>query len=119
MMKLLTLKNRTSESFTGMYDGVSYTIQPGASVTLLDFIALHLKNQSICRLNPVMGDAEFRLAIVEHGDDDSPLYDIPDEVLDRSDMDLHKTRIVKMGNRPAVPVHRAAGSAVTAKERDS
>ena len=117
-MKILTLKNRTDKPFTGMYDGVEYVIPADGQLVVLDFIAYHLKKQSVCRYNPVMGDADFRLAILELGDDDSPLTTIPIETFDRTDMDLHKTQIVKVGNRTAVPVHKAnTGSVFTAKER--
>ena len=118
-MTILTLKNRTNEPFTGMYDGVAYTLSPGATLTVPDFIAFHLKNQSVYRMNPILGDADYRLVIPELGDDETIVDAFPEEVLDRVDMNLNKTRIVRLGNRPPAPVHRVAGSAVTIKERES
>lgn len=118
-MKVYTVKNRTAVPFTGMFDGVVYEVPAAGTLALPDFIAFHMKRQSVCRLNPVSGEATFRLAIVELGDEDDPIGEIPEELLDRTDMDLSKTRILKMNNRPAVPQRReAAGSAITSKERE-
>ena len=116
-MQVLTVRNRHNKPFTGVYDGVKYTIPEHGQMTLLRDIAIHLKQQSIFKSNPISGEKEYRLAIVEDGDEDTPLDSLPQETLDRTDMDLNKTKIVVVGNRPAVPVRGVGGNAITAKER--
>ena len=119
-MQLLTVKNRSDEPFAGMYDGVVYTVPPRGQLTLLSYIARHIKNQSVFLDNPITGEKEFRLAIAEDGDEVAPLAEeqLPVESFNRLDMDLNKVRIVRTNTRPAVPMHRDnAGSAHTSKER--
>ncbi len=71
----VTLKNRTSKSLTGQYDGKQHTFPPGYEGQWPEYIALKFKEQ-----NPVMGTEdyfsgykEYLLAIVEHNDDTSPI----------------------------------------------
>lgn len=105
---MLTVKNRHTETFVGMYDGQRYPIKPGTTLTLPDFVARHIRNQSVYLENPVTGERHFRLAIVEEGDDDSPLDELPIESLDRTDMALNKVVHVKTNARPAPPERRGS-----------
>ncbi len=116
---MLTVKNRLKEPFVGMYDGQTYEVK--TTLTLPDAVAWHLKNQSIYRENPISGEREFRLAIVEREEDDSPLSfeDLPIETLDRSDTDFPKVQYKNMKNR-TVPEQRGSGrldSTPISKER--
>lgn len=106
-MALLTLKNRCAEPFIGMYDGVTYEIKDQMTVTA--YVARHLKNQSIYSDNPVTGERKFRLAIVEEGDDASPLGELPLDSLDRTDMDMPRVEYRGSGWKPSVPVPRGSG----------
>jgi len=104
-MALLTLKNRyTKEAFVGMYDGEIYTIVDEAILPV--HAARHLKNQSIIRDNPVTGDNEYRLGIIEAGDDVSPLDVLPEETFDRSDTDYPKSKVIQSNIRQGRPVPR-------------
>lgn len=83
-MKLLTIRNRFPKTaFKGMYDGVPYEISD--RMTIPDFIARHLKKQSIIKDNPVTGEQEYRLTILEEDGDVEDLELLPRESLDRSD----------------------------------
>lgn len=71
----VTLKNRTSKTLTGRYDGKQHDFPPGYSGTWPEYIALVFRNQ-----NPVMGSEDYfsgskqyLLAIPDIGDDDSPI----------------------------------------------
>lgn len=114
---IYTLKNRYKEPFTGMYDGELYEIRDQLAVP--DFIALHLRNQSIIKDNPITGQREFSLGIVELRDDLSTLDELPIETLDRTDMDMSKVVYRQSGIRSAVPLHKDAGEREvhTSKER--
>ena len=114
---IYTLKNRfAGQPYQGQFDGQLYTVKDTLSVP--DYIALHLRNHALIRDNPVSGEREYRLGIVELGDDVSPIEELPVEVLDRSDMDFRKVRILQTNQRTAAPASRAGGGAVmTAKER--
>lgn len=107
-MAILTVKNRWKEPFIGMFDGETYTVADTLSVP--EHIAHHLKRQSIIRDNPVNpGVNEYRLGIVERGDDVSPLAGLPVESLDRTDMDEFRKVVIKQsGIRNAPPVPKAA-----------
>lgn len=114
---IYTLKNRYKEPFEGMFDGERYIVRDTLAVP--DFIALHIKNQSIIRDNPITGERAFSLAIPELGDDESPIAELPVETLDRSDMDMPKVKYVKSNIRNAVPMHKEFSDrgVVTSKER--
>ena len=116
-MAVYNIKNRYKEDFHGKYDGVSYNIPAGKTVPLLDYVALHLRNQSVIKDNPVTGEREFKLAIVELGDDDSPLTEIPIESMDRTDMDLRKVRIVDLRSKPIPPARHDGERVMITKER--
>lgn len=108
-MALKTLKNRCDEPFVGMYDGVIYEIKDEMTVT--EYVARHLRNQSIYQDNPITGERKFRLAILEDGDDTSPLIkaNLPLDSLDRTDMDMPKVEYRVSGARPAVPEAKGSG----------
>ena len=117
-MAILTLKNRLAgKPFIGMFDGQTYEVVDTLAVP--DYVAIHLKRQSVYRDNPVTGNNEYRLAIVEHKDDASPLEQLPPESLDRSDMpDFRKVQYVDSGIRPARPQKgTGSGREVVTKER--
>lgn len=116
IMVVYQVKNRYKETFRGKFDGVSYEVPGNGSAHLPDFIATHIRNQSVIKDNPVTGEREFRLAIVELGDDDSPLLELPLEVMDRTDMELRKVKIVDLRSRPIPPARHATGI-MTSKER--
>lgn len=105
---MLTVHNRYSkEPFIGMYDGEKYVIKD--VVTLPDYIAYHLRKQSIIRDNPITGDNSYRLGIVELGDDVSPLTELPLESLDRTDMDWRKVKIIPSNVKPTMPERKGSG----------
>src|SRR6266498_3647656 len=108
-MAILTVKNKWSEPFVGMFDGQEYEVKD--SLACIDYIARHLKRQSIIRDNPInAGSNEYQLAIVEDGDDLSPLAELPAEALDRSDMDEFRNVVIKKtGLRVAPQVKGSAG----------
>jgi hypothetical protein len=71
----VTLKNRSTKTLTGQYDGKQHTFPPGYEGTWPEYIALKFKEQ-----NPVMGSEDYftgyktyLMAIVEHGDDTDPI----------------------------------------------
>ena len=102
-MAILTVKNRYKEPFTGMWDGETYKVVDTLAVP--DYIAFHLKKQSIIRDNPVNpGMNDYQLGIVEKGDNVEPLEDLPLEALDRSDMeDFRKVILKPSGIRSTIP----------------
>ena len=118
-MGLLTVQNRTENPFVGMWDGIEYVVAD--RLTVPDYIAHHLKGQSIARDNPLFPESNmYRLGIVELGDDVNPLESIPLESLDRSDFDeLRKVRIVQSGIRTARAPREGTGASgvTTSKER--
>lgn len=113
-MAILTVKNRyAAEPFVGMFDGETYVVKDTLAVP--DFVAYHLKRQSICKDNPVdPGANQYRLAIVERGDDDSPLDELPAESLDRSDMnEFSKTKLIGSNVKTARPERKARFSSLS------
>ena len=106
-MAILTVKNRWHEPFIGMFDGETYEVKDTLAVP--ENIAYHLKKQSIIRDNPInAGSNEYRLAIVEKGDDQTPLTVLPQESLDRTDMDEFRKVVIKpSGIRSSAPVPRS------------
>lgn len=107
-MAILTVKNRWKEPFTGMYDAQEYTVVDTLAVP--DYVARHIKSQSIIRDNPVTGDNDYQLAIIEDGDDQTPLVEIPVESLDRADMpDFRKVVIKGSGVRIVAPMPGSKG----------
>ena len=109
-MDVLTLRNRYPEKpFVGMYDGKTYTVTD--RLTLPEFVARHIHNRSMIRDNPISGEREFSLAIVEEEGEMENLAALPTETLDRSDFDsLRKVEILDMRN-PVIPPQRTAGGA--------
>jgi hypothetical protein len=116
-MAIYTLKNRFSEPFVGMYDGVEYTVADTLAVP--DYIAQHLKRQSIVRDNPITGDNAYRLGIVEIGDPIDPIAELPAESFDRSDTDHPRSKLISSGIRSARPAPREGSgvSQVSTKDR--
>ena len=113
---LLTVRNRYAQTaFEGMYDGISYKVV--TDLTLPDHIARHLKKRSLIRDNPVTGEQEFRLAIVEEGDEDTPLEMLPRESLDRTDMDYRRVTYIETNTRPVPPPSKADRVVSSVKER--
>lgn len=107
-MAILTVKNRRPDVFIGMFDGQTYEVKETLAVP--DYVAHHLKRQSIVRDNPVNpGMNEYRLGIVELGDPVTPLGDLPPESLDRSDMDEFRKVVIKpSGIRSTIPAPKGA-----------
>lgn len=105
-MALLTVKNRyTKEPFVGMYDGEVYTVVD--DLILPAHIAKHLKNQSIIRDNPITGDNEYRLGIVENGDPVDLLDVLPEETFDRSDTDFPRSKVIQSNIKHGRPAARS------------
>lgn len=106
-MAILTVKNRWHEPFVGMWDGETYTVKDTLAVP--DYVAYHLKKQSIIRDNPINpGVNEYRLGIVEKGDDVTPLKELPVESLDRTDMDEFRKVVIKpSGVRSTAPAQKS------------
>ena len=97
---ILTLKNRfPGKPFEGRFDGQPYTVSDTLAVP--DYIAYHLKRHSIVKDNPVTGEADYQLCILEIDGDVEPLLEIPAESLDRQDMDYPKTKLVPGPRTPA------------------
>ena len=117
-MAIVTLKNRYREPFIGMYDGVEYTVDDTLAVP--EYIGNHLKRQSIIRDNPITGDNDYRLGIIERGDPISPLETLPEDPFDRSDTDHPRTKIIPSGVRSTRPAPREGSgqSQVLTKERN-
>ena len=109
-MAILTVKNRYREPFVGMWDGETYTVKDTLAVP--DYIAYHLKKQSIIRDNPVNpGMNDYQLGIVERNDNVEPLDELPLESLDRSDMeDFRKVVLKPSGIRATVPAPKTQRS---------
>lgn len=116
-MAILTVKNRHSEPFVGMFDGETYEVVDTLAVP--DYIAEHLKKQSIVRDNPVNAGAnEYRLGIVEKGDDVSPLAALPQESFDRSDMNEFTKVVIKpSGIRQTAPAPKPGQSSATVRSQ--
>ena len=115
-MGLLTVVNRHEAPFVGMWDGQEYVVSD--RLTVPDFIAWHLKKQSIVSDNPVVpGDNVYRLGILETGDDLSPIEAVlPAESLSRRDFDeFQKVNLVPSGIRTSRPEPKTtlAGSAIS------
>ena len=102
-MAILTVKNRYREPFVGMWDGETYEVKDTLAVP--DYVAIHLKRQSIIRDNPVNpGMNDYRLGIVENGDPTDMLETLPLESLDRTDMDDFRKVVLKpSGIRSTIP----------------
>ena len=115
-MAILTVKNRYREPYIGVFDGQTYVIED--TLTVPDYVAYHLKRKSVCKDNPVDPGANvYRLAILEKGDDDSPLDEIPVEAMDRTDMnEFQKVKIVGSGARPGRPERRERFGTITTKD---
>ena len=71
----VTLKNRTSQTLTGQFDGKSYSFPPGYEGKWPENVALKFKEQ-----NPIMGTEDYfsgykqyLMGIVEHNDDLDPI----------------------------------------------
>jgi hypothetical protein len=95
-MAIYTVHNRYHEKFVGMFDGQVYEV--GVKDTAFpDYIARHLQRQSIMRDNPITGERLYQLAILELGDDTSPIEFRPEDPFDRSDTDWPKTKLVPSG----------------------
>lgn len=116
-MAILTLKNRYREPFVGMYDGVEYTVADTLAVP--DYIAVHLKRQSVVRDNPVTGDNDYRLGIIEKGDPIDEILELPQDTFDRSDTDHPRVKYIASGIRSSRPPLREGPgtSNVSTKER--
>ena len=99
-MAILTLKNRyAGKPFEGRFDGQPYVITDTLAVP--DNIAYHLKRQSIIKDNPITGESDFRLCILEIDGDMEPILELPVETLDRTDMDFPKTKLIQGTRTPA------------------
>ncbi len=109
-MAILTVKNRWREPFIGMWDGETYKVVDTMAVP--DYVAYHLKKQSIIRDNPInAGSNEYSLGIVENGDVVTPLSELPLESLDRTDMDEFRKVVIKpSGIRGPVPAPKSIPS---------
>jgi hypothetical protein len=105
-MAILTVKNRWHEPFIGVFDGETYTVVD--TLVVPEHIAHHLKRQSVIRDNPVnAGMNEYRLAIVELNDVGTPLSELPQESLDRTDMDEFRKVVIKpSGIRSTIPASK-------------
>ena len=110
-MAILTVKNRyASQPFVGMFDGQDYTVAD--TLVLPDYVARHLRKQSVATDNPITGERTYRLAVIEDGDDDSPLEALPLESLDRTDMDLRKVVLVPSRLKAPPPTPRSTFGAL-------
>jgi hypothetical protein len=89
-----------------MYDGQRYELVPGKEYTLPDYVAHHLKKHSIYRDNPITGEQEYRVSILEEGDSTETVDEIPRESLDRADMDMPNVNYQPTGIKTAVPQNR-------------
>lgn len=118
-MAIYTLKNRfPGNPYVGQFDGQLYVVEDTLAVP--DYIALHLRNHAVIRDNPITGEREYRLGILELKDDVSPIRELPVETMDRSDMDFPKATILRTAQRVPRPDTRGSGRGVptmTAKER--
>lgn len=95
-MAIVTVHNRFREPFVGMWDGQVYEV--GAKdVAFPDYIARHLRRQSIFRENPVTGETLYQLAVLEDGDDTSPIEEKPVDPFDRSDTEYPKSKVISSG----------------------
>ena len=109
-MELLTVRNRyPAQPFVGRYDGQEYVVKD--TLTVPDNVARHLQGQSVVRDNPITGEREYRLAIVETDGPMDNLESLPIETLDRTDFDVfRKVQIVDLkANKPVPPAPRGSG----------
>ena len=115
-MAILTVKNRyPAEAFIGRFDGQRYEVKDRLAVP--DYVAHHLKRQSIVRDNPVTGESVYRLSIVEL-DGDQPVLDaLPVETLDRTDMEFPKAKLIPGVKTPVSPPRESFGTLVLDKGR--
>lgn len=104
---LLTIKNRCAQPVVGMYDGQLYEIKD--QITLPAYVARHLRQQSVYSDNPITGERKYRLAILEEGDDQSPLDELPLDSLDRTDMDMPRVEYKGSGVKTGAPIPRGSG----------
>lgn len=116
-MAILIVHNRHRDKFVGMFDGQVYEIGE-KDMAFPDYIARHLRKQSVLRDNPITGEALYQLGIVEDGDDLSPIEEKPVEVFDRTDTDWPKSKIIPSGvNRiPRAPKADSVDRQVGTKE---
>ncbi len=118
-MNLFTVRNRyPATPFVGMYDGHKYVVKD--TLTVPDYVAQHLQQQSVIRDNPITGEREFRLAILEV---DGPMEDLerlPVESLDRTDFDVfRKVEYMDLkSNKPIPPAQRGSGRDTTIVTKD-
>jgi hypothetical protein len=102
-----------------MFDGQIYEIGE-KDMAFPDYIATHLKRQSIFRDNPITGDNLYQLAILELGDDASTIEVKPEEAFDRSDTDHPRSKIIPSGINRVARAPRSdsgRGEGVVTKER--
>lgn len=95
-MAILIVHNRHRDKFVGMFDGQVYEVGE-KDVAFPDYIARHLRGQSILKDNPVTGDRLYQLAVIEDGDDVSPIEEKPEDPFDRSDTDWPKSKVIPSG----------------------
>lgn len=111
-MVIYTLKNRWTEPFIGMFDGQTYTVTEELKVP--DYVAIHIKKQSVIRDNPVTAQNDYQLGIVELGDPVTPISEKPQESLDRSDMDEFRKVVLRpSGIRSNAPGSRVPRTTTT------
>lgn len=117
-MAIYTLKNRfAGKAYVGMHNGKVYEIADTLAVP--DYIAIFLRDHAIIRDNPISGEREYSLGILELKDDISPLDRLPEESMDRSDTDYPKAKLIPYNTRTARPAPRSGPGAaeVASKER--
>lgn len=74
-MELVTVVNRSSKVVNGKWDGRPYAIAANGKVALPVIVAEAIKRQNAVMgsEDPYSGDMEYLIAIVEQGDDQSPI----------------------------------------------
>jgi len=91
-----------------MFDGQEYVVADRLSVP--SHVARHLQGQSVVRDNPITGEREYRLAIVEEEGEKEDLVALPSESLDRSDYDsFRKVEYVTTKSPIPRPAPRGSG----------
>jgi hypothetical protein len=109
-MEVVTLYNRTSQNVDGTWDGKPYRIKAHAKEALPLTVAEAIKRQ-----NPVMGSEDpysgsmdYLVAILEQGDDDSPVEQNSKAITRMNRAPLNKNEEVVKGDNGIYSVRDVA-----------
>lgn len=81
-MKIVNVKNRTTEDFEFLHNGIPYMVPARQLVPMDEAVALHGRKKSMFKLDPHNNVCDFRLAV----DGDHDCSDIELSVADKTEL---------------------------------